>query len=632
VIISKNTDNLKRYMDWKSKINEIYDLATLHSWCNQVNELIKEFNINYKDTKIIINYLKKILQEKKLPREHYIVSLVLLFYRKYPVGDIIELSITSLYSKLNKNDILFFRDHLFSGNFPLSNDLSQDLTNRSFLSPKVAIKKAMEIDSVISKNKPLITVLYMNFILSRLDMNEENRAMVAFLLLRLDVELPGSLRDRVFEFLAAYKDIIKELLEEENGSEVNIDDICTIEREIKKVEIIEERNIKDSDVVEILSDKKSKDYNREKKVNTKNDIEDNNEKLLKNTKVIAKYKIQKEIVKRIKNKKNETTNKIKVKNLSINEENTKNIILENEPINKISKENSKSKKIVEPDNKKNIVITHLKDSKSNIFKKNISKLNKNSKIKEAKHHNLDTTIIEEEVISIKEKIESNKESWNISLKQNRQILENILAGVSSFSPGNLLSKIKTQNKTKKSELEKNIAIPSKRLRKIYAGIMIASLIPLSFFIFAKYNKGDISSLPSESAQNGGTVRSVKGNEVLGTENKIGTSEVQDTNITNVNEVPGKKISESDNSGIPKDFPIKITIKENKINWTVVKGESITGFFFALQEFRTDLIDTELENISKLNWDDFFNRFKKNNPVRTSYHIILPGEMFVITLE
>ena len=142
-------------MDWKAKINEIYNLATLHSWCNQVNELIVDFNTKYEDTKIIIIYLKKKLQEKKLPREHYIVSLVLLFYREYPVGDIIELSINSLYSKLNKNDILFLKEHLFSGNFPLSDDLSQDLTNRSFLSPKVAIKKAMGIDSVISKNNPI---------------------------------------------------------------------------------------------------------------------------------------------------------------------------------------------------------------------------------------------------------------------------------------------------------------------------------------------------------------------------------------------------------------------------------------------------------------------------------------------
>ena len=228
------TEDLIREMSWNKAINDIYDLASLHSWCTQVDQMIDEFITEFESNSEIIRFLSDKLKEKNVPLEHHIISLVLLNYLKYSTPNIIELANNCLYDKITKNDLQFFKYHLFSGAFPLSESLTYDITNRSFLSVKRAIKKAMQIDSVISKENPVMTVLYMNLILCRVDMNEENRAMLAFLLLKMDVDLPESLKGRVFRYLQDLKEIIKELLEEET---TGIEQIAKLEENIEKLAV-----------------------------------------------------------------------------------------------------------------------------------------------------------------------------------------------------------------------------------------------------------------------------------------------------------------------------------------------------------------------------------------------------------
>ena len=45
-------------MNWKNEIEEIFKLATLHSWCTQVDQLIEKFNVANPEAKHITLYLQ----------------------------------------------------------------------------------------------------------------------------------------------------------------------------------------------------------------------------------------------------------------------------------------------------------------------------------------------------------------------------------------------------------------------------------------------------------------------------------------------------------------------------------------------------------------------------------------------
>ncbi len=610
-------------MNWKKEIDELFKLASLHSWCSQVNDLIVEFNNKHKKNNLIVAYLVSKLKEKNLPGEYYILSLVLLNYQDYPTKDIIELAISSLYGKLNKNDILFFKDHLFSGNFPLSSRLSEDITNRSFLSSKVAIKKAMEIDSVISKNNPIITVLYMNFILSRVDMNEENRAMVAFLLLRLDVELPKSLNERVFKYLVEYKDIIQELLQEENGETIIIDDIYSINENIKKIQIIQKENILEKGNIpesnsvsdqEIISENikpenlklhkitgsgisileystiktKTNHENttlyKEEKKSPKIDISylSDNIQIKDKSNLNKMLLLKKDKIHKVKNLKGDIEEKIRSKK-------TKN---QSKEVIDIRKQTKSDKKELSS------VITNLKRNKTNIFDKS----------KKSKFVN---------------KTDIAKKSWIIGLKKNKRILESILVGVEKNKTSMIVSITKNIN------LGRKISVFNKRLLKKYisAGIVIILFITIAGLKYTKSVARDSKDL-SLNIINDGLIQ----------DKNLLESESLDNGIEFVIPETDETKKELDiiyqediKNIIPKDFPLNISIKNNKIIWVVKEGESITDLFLALQGNRQNFKNTALEKISNITWEKFFTIFKNNNPVRDSYHIIYPAEIFELPI-
>ena len=592
-------------MIWKEQINEIYELATLHSWCSQVNEMIADFNNIYKRNNSIIAYLISILKKKNLPSEYYILSLVLLNYQEYPTEEIIELAITSLYSKLNKNDILFFKEHLFFGDFPLSSDLSEDITNRSFLSPKVAIKKAMKIDSVISKNNPIITVLYMNFILSRMDMNEENRAMVAFLLLRVDIDLPKSLNERVYKYLLEYKDIIQELLQEEKGELIKFDDIASIKEKITKIKIVEKNIVTHKEELSLRIEKPQEiNENIEKnKENLTTNI-DNIEKITGSIKEKSKIKLHKKTLLQIKVDKEKTDLKNTKSYLEEKEltKQKKDETLIPKPNNLIKKSNKKNN-IKNSDTKKNNLPSRetSKAIKGNKASVNIA-FEENAVIDNIlNNENID---ISEEIISRDKVPEDSKKSWQIGLKGNKQILESILAGIGKIGSGNIfLGKNKISNKNKEESNSKKPVFKNRAAIYLIILLTVISVIILLFWGNTKQTD-ESKSLNREE-------------ELIQSDEDV--SEISDS----------YKDSESPNIIMPDDFPINIIIKENKIFWKVLEGESITGLFFALQENKQKFKNTKLENLTNLSWEDFFNTFKNNNPIRESYHIIFPEEEFVI---
>ncbi|MEA3451392.1 MAG: hypothetical protein U9Q83_05755, partial [Bacteroidota bacterium] len=513
-------------------------------------------------------------------------------YQKYSTDDIIELSINSLYSKLNKNDILFLKEHLFSGNFPLSNDLSQDITNRSFLSPKVAIKRAMKIDSVISKNDPMKTVLFMNFILSRLDMNEENRAMVAFLLLRVDINLPKNLEKKVFKYLLVYKDIIKELLEEEAGEIVDIDDIYGINNKIEKIKIIEEKYTP-QEQIDIREESQTKDI-----LNKNKDLKQTAQPLLLKN-------IEKTIKENVKTP----------QTLSISKSSEKKITKFLKESVEISKENSLLKEI-EAKPKKDI---KLKTSNTTSSREPLVLHGENSFIEKDDSNKIEsysTNTEENDISNSFSEIEHREEekNWEISLKQNKAILESILSGISNIgSKAFILDK---KNKIKNKELGESTPNNLKSKKLVYGILFLIAVILPGFFL--------LKNIKTKSSP----VVSVIDNS------EIDLLELNDKELETQNEllVPSDEKPNLEIPDVLDDFPFDITIIDGKIKWKVVPGDSITGFFFALQEFKNEFETTEFEKISNLNWNDFFDTFKRNNSKRDSYHIIFPDEEFLLPLN
>jgi hypothetical protein len=570
-------------MSWEEDLNNLFDLATLHSWCTQINQMIEAFVLNYKKEPAILDFLDKIIKEQNTPREHSILSIILLNFFGHPIDGIIHLTDLSLYGKINKNDISFLKDYLFEGDFPLSNELSFDITNRAYLSPKIAIKKAMEIDSVISRKNPSLTVLYMTLILSRMDMNEENKAMVAFLLLRMDVNLQDSLKERVFKYLMVYKDVIKELLDEEKGEPFEIDNMSDIHKIVTKINIVEEaigskskslisnNNLTDS--LNLTIPEQTIEGNRE----------DDQIVLTKKHAV----KRNKNAGKRI-NKEDKADNLITQNSIVQNDEkNAQNII-------------SEKQKIVSS----NKISGYPDDSKENFFYKNeISDIKKDM----SSVYKKESAQEEVQIGTIPNKISGNKKNWQIGLKDSKLILISLLTNA-----GNISTKIYNSRKNNIYKIKiKNI----KNILIFSAGI-IGILLVITVVLIKNDNNSDKEITPVSA--------------IISKESEINRG----TELNSNKILPNKEdiISTESLNNLPEYFPFKLSISNGQIAWEVIKDDSITDFFYALQDYKEELKNTKLNFISIMKWEQFFSTIVKNNPPRDSYHIIYPGEVFTLPVK
>lgn len=609
------TDSLIRKMSWHKELDNIYNLASLHSWITQIDQLLKEFIVKYKSNTKIIQFLRNHLKEKNVPKEHHIISIVILYSFEYPTAEIIELANSCLYDKISKNDILFLKDHLFSGNFPVSPDLSYNITNRSFLSPKKAIKIAMKIDSVISKGNPINTVLYMSILLDSIDMNKENRAMVAFLLLRLDIELPKGLKERIYQYLWEYKDIIRELLEEEYGEYTNIDNLQSIKGKIADLQIIEkdekdEKHLPDKKVTSIKAVETGINSIFQKKVNLKtNTISDTSNtkipKMSDDNQLSAKQVAKTSKRKTGNNQSKEKNNKIQI--LNPGSVNTDKGTLKsgkskarqnlNKSINTTSQLGKINQKLQEDTKKRD------KWTEDNKRPQEIQMINTEIE-KVGNDKELSKAITSEKEVGLK-KIGN---SWQIDLKGNKDILESILRGTDEK-----LLKLKYERKNGKGNVRKifkNVKLEnlSKKRKIIYAGLFILLLCILLLLILRNTGKGTAL----QSVLHKSTV-------------KISKTEPQ-------NIVSGNPMEKTVQKQVPNDFPINYTIKGNSLIWRVSAGDSISGFFYTLQDYKSRLSGTVLEKLSKMEWDEFFDNIVKNNPRRISYNLIYPGEIFILSLK
>ncbi len=200
--------------DLSIKIENLYTLVRLHKWCEQLTHGISDIvpilskGIHHK----AFLKIRKKIESDSATKEEIVLSLVLLRKTGAPISQICDITYSVLINRLRFEDTGFLLHVFFNDIYPLPPDLIYDITNRVFLSFRRAIKSALKIDSLISYHNPETVILYLTLLLCRVDLNEENKAIIYFLLSRIDFDLSPALAKGVTKYLRSIKSIIEKVV------------------------------------------------------------------------------------------------------------------------------------------------------------------------------------------------------------------------------------------------------------------------------------------------------------------------------------------------------------------------------------------------------------------------------------
>lgn len=199
----------------RDEIDRLYSFARIHSWCDQLNEQIDSLlaSLSKEDGNELLAYINTAYWDKESIGSHLVLSFVLKARLGTDELELMSSAYEKLRGRLEKSDQYFLADHLFNGYLPFSDEVGNGMLFRSYLSYKRAIYQAMQVDSLLSHFPAAKTSLYLTIILCRVDLNEQNRALLCFLLSKIDAPLPEALLQGIFRYLLALKGVITELLE-----------------------------------------------------------------------------------------------------------------------------------------------------------------------------------------------------------------------------------------------------------------------------------------------------------------------------------------------------------------------------------------------------------------------------------
>jgi len=198
---------------------DLYAFVRLHGWKSQTSQLLNAFSANFiqaissddeKTKASLLQYTKSVLEAEGTSQEKI---LSLLIYHKLGKSyvTIAENFYRHLYGNIGQEDFSFIFSELFRGKNPLPDDLSYDISIRNFISYKRAIYHAMQIDHFQSVHTPEMTALFFVCLLCKNDVKEQNKALICYLLSRIDVDLPANIEKGVMNYLSSLQDIIEEV-------------------------------------------------------------------------------------------------------------------------------------------------------------------------------------------------------------------------------------------------------------------------------------------------------------------------------------------------------------------------------------------------------------------------------------
>ena len=199
--------------DVRAELRELFEFAHINKWCTQLDERITAFVASVPDTDR--EPLRVLLERECVGADVHNEQVVLVILLGRELGarviDTTERLFARLRGRLDLADQRFVGAHLFGGDLPLPSDVNHDIVARPYLSFRRAISRAMDIETVSSTFSASEVALYLTLIMCRADLNEQNRAMLSFLLSRIDAELPQNVLEGVFVYLRSLRTVIAEV-------------------------------------------------------------------------------------------------------------------------------------------------------------------------------------------------------------------------------------------------------------------------------------------------------------------------------------------------------------------------------------------------------------------------------------
>ena len=199
--------------DVRAELRELFEFAHINKWCTQLDERITAFVASVPDSDR--EPLRVLLERECVGADAHNEQVVLVILLGRELGarviDTTERLFARLRGRLDLADQRFVSAHLFDGDLPLPSDVNHDIVARPYLSFRRAISRAMDIETVSSTFSASEVALYLTLIMCRADLNEQNRAMLSFLLSRIDAELPQNVLEGVFVYLRSLRTVIAEV-------------------------------------------------------------------------------------------------------------------------------------------------------------------------------------------------------------------------------------------------------------------------------------------------------------------------------------------------------------------------------------------------------------------------------------
>lgn len=199
--------------DIRAQLRLLFEFAHINKWCTQLDDRIAALlaSVPADDHERFRTLLEREYTGTDAHNEQAVLVVLLGLQFGGRVIDATERIFDRLRGRLDLGDQNFISAHLFQRAGPLPPDVTYDIVTRPYLSFRRAIGRAMGIQTVSSTFTAAEVALYLTLIMCRVDINEQNRAMISLLLSRIDAELPRNLTEGMFVYLRSLKTIIAEV-------------------------------------------------------------------------------------------------------------------------------------------------------------------------------------------------------------------------------------------------------------------------------------------------------------------------------------------------------------------------------------------------------------------------------------
>lgn len=650
-------------------LKEIDEYFRIHGWCTQTNVKITRFMalLDSGSMKYVKDWAYVTLRKLNIKNPTRILSIIFLKLLNVPDRELIRLLYTFLYGKLTFEDFNSLNTYIFKGKPPISKDLFYNITERVFIDKKSALQKALSISSIITRADPELTIFYMTMLLCRVDLNNENKAMLNLLIYCIDADIPEEVSRGVREYLLSIVDILEDIFKEpENEEFAGVLDAIHTPREEK---IASPAFIP----FEVQREESSSDNFGKSLVNRKSSVNTDNRKNSANRKSPVNRKSSTNNIKNSADKNNTSTIGNVSGNLTDDSESVfsekglqqsqsvqevlpavngsvkvkKNYVNSNGPEEDTIAESNPGNSIKDPE-----VLVPLAGSAS--LKNTV--LNKNNELL------LDQKTGPNGKSSTGEVTNSLPESVDVALPKDSAETESSISAsyelkMKTFKLSDLLfwgrgEKEKTGVKKPDEISKKEKQSPGRRITvnsffgkniRVAIYVLLAAAVIAGWFLL-KPGRNVRQPVASGSEK----IHSVNGQ--AGTTRQSGFTGSRETGrqipsvqpLAGKEEVPGPDASEAGfqnkgpNDGVSAPRTIPGTEKEwnirktgRGIEWTVQKGESVWKLYIYLNGHNADFTGA-LKRAAQKDWLPFIHQIIKLNPTKNFAEPIEPGERFLVT--